>query len=76
MKITFVGTMMKPTMEIIQNVEKRDDFNNVEHLLTLLNYPEAHIKFISVIYNGKKLHPLDSVPLEGELFITIPVGGG
>ncbi|MDA3862717.1 MAG: hypothetical protein PF689_02500 [Deltaproteobacteria bacterium] len=75
MKISFIGTIKKPPLKLIQKVEQQKP-KNLNELLELLGYSDNHKPFIIATAGGKKLKNTSSLTPDMEIELTVLVGGG
>lgn len=75
MKITFLGSINKPSQECITDTTNIAPASVFE-LLKLLGFPPEQHRFISIIVQGKRIPHHQRLNEEDDIIITVPVGGG
>ena len=75
MKLSFIGTIKKPSPKLIQKAQQQNP-QNLDSLLDLLNYPESHKPFIIATSAGKRLKADSLLTPDMEIELTVLVGGG
>lgn len=72
--LVFMGPIARPDPSVIERALA--DAGSVEDLLERLGYAPAHRRFLTVSSHGRRLLPHDSLPEDGEIVLSLPMGGG
>ena len=72
--LRFMGPVVRPDPDTI--VHALGASATVEDLLANLGFAAEHRRYLQVTTGGRRLRLSDPLPLDGEILLALPMGGG